>query len=69
MYTNGGHLFFQTANSYNISFKADGTGKINFNEIDLTGTLAQVSRCILNIDYFDLWFVISHKKLSTSINF
>jgi len=42
MYTNGGHLFFQTASSYNISFKADGTGRINFNEMDLTSTMAQV---------------------------
>ena len=44
MYTNGGHLYFQTANTYNISFKTDGSGRINFNEMDLTAVMSQVSK-------------------------
>lgn len=51
MYTQAGHLFFQTGPDLNINFKTDGDGKVNLNDNDITNIMDMVSLIQTHFDY------------------
>nr|XP_039268068.1 cubilin-like [Styela clava] len=44
MYTANGHLIFETSGTYNISFRTNNQGSINFDDIDLKPVFDQIEK-------------------------